>query len=161
MKYLITGGSGYIGSRLTDLLVQHEDNEVVNLDIRAPAVPRSRTRFVHMDIRDRGIAALIAQERPDALVHLAFVLNPIRDEHTMYDIDVNGTANVLDAAAAAGYHICWSHPARRHTERGRTTPCRSRRNTPCVVCRATSTPATRPRSTVSASSGRHSTPRAR
>ena len=35
MKYLITGGSGYIGSRLTDLLVQHEDNEVVNLDIRA------------------------------------------------------------------------------------------------------------------------------
>ena len=102
MKYLITGGSGYIGSRLTDLLVQHEDNEVVNLDIRAPAVPRSRTRFVHMDIRDRGIAALIAEERPDALVHLAFVLNPIRDEHTMYDIDVNGTANVLDAAAAAG-----------------------------------------------------------
>jgi UDP-glucose 4-epimerase len=102
MKYLITGGSGYIGSRLTDLLVQHADNEVVNLDIRAPAVPRSRTRFVHMDIRDHGIAALIAQERPDALVHLAFVLNPIRDEHTMYDIDVNGTANVLDAAAAAG-----------------------------------------------------------
>ena len=35
-------------------------------------------------------------------MHLAFVLNPIRDEHKMYDIDVNGTANVLDAAAAAG-----------------------------------------------------------
>jgi UDP-glucose 4-epimerase len=102
MKYLITGGSGYIGSRLTDLLIQHEDNQVVNLDIRAPAVPRSRTRFVHMDIRDRGIAALIAQEQPDALVHLAFVLNPIRDEHLMYDIDVNGTSNVLEAAAAAG-----------------------------------------------------------
>ena len=102
MKYLITGGSGYIGSRLTDLLIQQDDNEVVNLDIRAPAVPRSRTRFVHMDIRDRGIAALIAEERPDALVHLAFVLNPMRDEQTMYDIDVNGTANVLDAAAAAG-----------------------------------------------------------
>jgi UDP-glucose 4-epimerase len=101
MKYLITGGSGYIGSRLTDLLIQQDENEVVNLDIRAPAVPRSRTRFVHMDIRDRGIAKLIADERPDALVHLAFVLNPIRDEHTMYDIDVNGTANVLDAATAA------------------------------------------------------------
>jgi UDP-glucose 4-epimerase len=102
MKYLITGGSGYIGSRLTDLLIQDGENEVVNLDIRAPSVPRSRTRFVHMDIRDRGIAALVAEERPDALVHLAFVLNPIRDEQTMYDIDVNGTANVLDAAAAAG-----------------------------------------------------------
>ena len=102
MKYLITGGSGYIGSRLTDLLVKSDENEVVNLDIRPPAVPKSRTRFVRMDIRDRGMAALIAEERPDALVHLAFVLNPIRDEHTMYDIDVNGTANVLDAAAASG-----------------------------------------------------------
>ena len=28
MKYLITGGSGYIGSRLTDLLVENDDNEV-------------------------------------------------------------------------------------------------------------------------------------
>ena len=37
--YLITGGSGYIGSRLTDLLVQRGDDEVVNLDIRPPAVP--------------------------------------------------------------------------------------------------------------------------
>ena len=30
------------------------------------------------------------------------MLNPIRDEQTMYDIDVNGTQNVLDAASAAG-----------------------------------------------------------
>ena len=35
-------------------------------------------------------------------MHLAFVLNPIRDEHKMYDIDVNGTQNVLDAASGAG-----------------------------------------------------------
>ena len=39
MKYLITGGSGYIGSRLTDLLVEHDDNEVVNLDIRPRRCP--------------------------------------------------------------------------------------------------------------------------
>ena len=52
-----------------------------------------------MDIRDRGILALLEAERPDALVHLAFVLNPIHDEQTMYDIDVNGTQNVLDAAS--------------------------------------------------------------
>ena len=55
-----------------------------------------------MDIRDRGMRELFERERPDAVVHLAFVLNPIRDEHTMYDIDVNGTQNVLEAASAAG-----------------------------------------------------------
>jgi UDP-glucose 4-epimerase len=102
MKYLVTGGSGYIGGRLIDLLTQEPDNEVLNLDIRPPAVPRPRTRFQHMDVRDRGMRTLMEAERPDALVHLAFVLNPIRDEHTMYDIDVNGTQNVLEAAAAAG-----------------------------------------------------------
>jgi UDP-glucose 4-epimerase len=102
MKYLITGGSGYIGGRLIELVTQQEDGEVVNLDIRPPAISRPGSRFVKMDIRDRGMRALVEAEQPDALVHLAFVLNPIRDEHTMYDIDVNGTQNVLDAASAAG-----------------------------------------------------------
>jgi UDP-glucose 4-epimerase len=102
MKYLITGGSGYIGGRLNDLLTQRDDTEVVNLDLRPPAVPRPRTRFVRMDVRDRGMRALLEAERPDAVVHLAFVLNPIRDEHKMYDIDVNGTQNVLEASTAAG-----------------------------------------------------------
>jgi UDP-glucose 4-epimerase len=102
MKYLITGGSGYIGGRLIELLTQDPANEVLILDLRPPAVPRPRTRFQRMDVRDRGMRALLETERPDALVHLAFVLNPMRDEHTMYDIDVNGTQNVLEAASAAG-----------------------------------------------------------
>jgi UDP-glucose 4-epimerase len=55
-----------------------------------------------MDIRDRQMRSLLETEEPDALVHLAFVLNPMRDEGTMYDIDVNGTQNVLDAASHAG-----------------------------------------------------------
>jgi UDP-glucose 4-epimerase len=99
---VITGGSGYIGGRLIDLLTQHEGTEIVNIDVRPPAVPRPRTRFVQMDIRDRSMRSLLETEQPDALVHLAFVLNPIRDEQRMYDIDVNGTQNVLDAASAAG-----------------------------------------------------------
>jgi UDP-glucose 4-epimerase len=102
MKYLVTGGSGYIGGRLIDLLTQDPENEVLNLDLRPPATPRPRTRFQQMDVRDRGMRALLESERPDALVHLAFVLNPMRDEQTMYDIDVNGTQNVLEAASAAG-----------------------------------------------------------
>ena len=102
MKYVITGGSGYIGGRLIELLTQRDDTEVVNIDVRPPAIPRPRTRFVQMDIRDRGIRGLLESERADALVHLAFVLNPIRDEHRMYDIDVNGTDNVLEAASTAG-----------------------------------------------------------
>jgi len=102
MKYLITGGSGYIGSRLVELLSGREETErIVIADIRAPQVSRPKTSFVRMDVRDRAIRDLLAAEDPDALVHLAFVLNPIHDEQRMYDIDVNGTQNVLDAAAGS------------------------------------------------------------
>jgi UDP-glucose 4-epimerase len=103
MKYLITGGSGYIGSRLVELLVNREESErIVIADLRAPSVPWPKTTYVEMDIRDRAMGPLLEAEQPDALVHLAFVLNPMHDEQTMYDIDVNGTQNVLDAASRAG-----------------------------------------------------------
>jgi UDP-glucose 4-epimerase len=103
VKYLITGGSGYIGSRLVELLAARDDTErILITDLRAPAVPRPKASYVQMDVRDPAMNALLVAEEPDALVHLAFILNPIHDERAMYDIDVNGTQNVLDAAAAAG-----------------------------------------------------------
>jgi UDP-glucose 4-epimerase len=103
MKYLITGGSGYIGSRLIALLAERDETErIVITDVRAPSVSRPKTTYVQMDIRDRAMRSLLESEQPDALVHLAFVLNPMHDEKAMYDIDVNGTQNVLDAASGAG-----------------------------------------------------------
>src|SRR5918994_643554 len=104
MRYVITGGSGYIGSRLTELLVEREDTErVVDLDVRPPDVPWPKTEYVRGDVRDRAsMRELLERERPDALLHLAFLLDPIHDEARMYDIDVNGTQAVLEAAADAG-----------------------------------------------------------
>jgi UDP-glucose 4-epimerase len=104
MRYVITGGSGYIGSRLTELLVARDETErVVNLDVRAPAVPWPKTGYVSGDVRDRAaIRELLEREQPDALIHLAFLLNPIRDDALMYDIDVNGTVATLWAASEAG-----------------------------------------------------------
>jgi UDP-glucose 4-epimerase len=104
MKYVITGGSGYIGSRLTELLVERDETErVVDLDVHPPAVPWPKTEYVRGDVRDRAaMRELLDRERPDALVHLAFIFNPIHDEALMYDIDVNGTQAVLEAAAGAG-----------------------------------------------------------
>ena len=104
MKYVLTGGSGYIGSRLTELLVGRDETErVVNLDVRPPDVPWPKTDYVRGDVRDRAaMRELLERERPDALLHLAFLLDPIHDEARMYDIDVNGTQAVLEAASHAG-----------------------------------------------------------
>jgi UDP-glucose 4-epimerase len=104
MRYLITGGSGYIGSRLVELLSRRDDTEtIVICDVRPPRVHRPRTEFVKLDVRDReAVRATLERSNADALVHLAFLLDPIHDESLMYDIDVNGTHNVLEAAAEAG-----------------------------------------------------------
>ncbi len=104
MRYVVTGGSGYIGSRLIERLVEREDTERVAIaDIRPPRSFRPKVEFTKLDVRDAaGARALLERERPDALVHLAFVLNPMHDEDAMYEIDVGGTQNVLAAASAAG-----------------------------------------------------------
>src|SRR5205807_2529308 len=71
--------------------------------IRPPTAFRPKVTYERLDVRDAAAAReLLAAEQPDALVHLAFVLNPMHDERTMYEIDVGGTHNVLEAASAAG-----------------------------------------------------------
>jgi UDP-glucose 4-epimerase len=104
MRYVITGGSGYIGSRLVDLLSRREETErIVICDLAPPAAYRPKTEFERVDVRDReSVRTVVARSEADALIHLAFILNPSHDEHLMYDVDVNGTHNVLEAAAAAG-----------------------------------------------------------
>ena len=104
MRYVITGGSGYIGSRLQDILSAREDTErIVNVDVRPPTRTWAGAEFVRGDVRDYdAMRALLERERPDKLIHLAFVLNPIHDEGRAYDIDVNGTEAVLRAASEAG-----------------------------------------------------------
>ena len=105
MRYLITGGSGYIGSRLVELLARREDTEkIVIADVVPPRGGyRPKTEFERVDVRDRGaVHSALQRANPDVLVHLAFILNPVHDEGLMYDVDVNGTHNVLEAAAEVG-----------------------------------------------------------
>jgi UDP-glucose 4-epimerase len=104
VRYLITGGSGYIGSRLVDHLSGRPETEgIVVADVRPPASFRPKTTYAKLDVRDKqAVRELFARERPDCVVHLAFLLNPIHDEAAMYDVDVNGTQNVLEAASAIG-----------------------------------------------------------
>ena len=71
--------------------------------MRPPRAFAANVGYEELDVRDRArVRRLVEHERPDVLVHLAIVLNPIHDEHRMYEVDVGGTQNVLEAAAAAG-----------------------------------------------------------
>jgi UDP-glucose 4-epimerase len=104
VRYVITGGSGYIGSRLVERLATREDTErILICDVRPPRVFRPKVSYRELDVRDAAaVRSVVVSERPDALIHLAFILNPMHDEAAMYDIDVGGTHNVLEACSEAG-----------------------------------------------------------
>ena len=73
-RALVTGGAGYIGSCVA-LALQHTGWRVTVLDdlstgVRHAAPPGAR--FVKGDVGDRGLLdALLAQERPEAVLHFA------------------------------------------------------------------------------------------
>lgn len=103
MRYLITGGCGYIGSRLVERLVHKEDTEQITLaDIRPPKRSFDKVSYSQCDVSSEAARSLVLEQRPDVLVHLAFILNPIHDLTKMYQVDVNGCQNVLNAATEAG-----------------------------------------------------------
>lgn len=95
----VTGVAGYLGQRLLSLLDADSDVErIVGVDVAEPVHVSSKLEFHQMDVRDARLAK--AFPGVDTVVHLAFVLNPIRDEERMRSINVDGTRNALDAAAA-------------------------------------------------------------
>lgn len=98
---VVTGISGNLGIRLLPFL---SDFHVVGVDMRPPdtSLPLD---FYEMDLgveaSTRQMIDLLRQTQAKALIHLAFVLDPVRtgvlDLERMWQINVAGTARVMEA----------------------------------------------------------------
>lgn len=102
MKLLVTGGAGFIGSHLLELLNSDKNYEVVVLDNLSSGfrenVPQGM-RLVVADIRSQEIETLFQKENFDAVVHLAAqTMVPYSIEHPDEDCEINlaGLINVLE-----------------------------------------------------------------
>jgi nucleoside-diphosphate-sugar epimerase len=99
MKFLITGGSGFLGINLTRYLLAR-GHQVLCYDIANFDYPeRDRIEFVKGDIRDRP-ALDKAMTGVDIVVHTAAAL-PLYSKEDIYTTDIVGTRNVIESACAA------------------------------------------------------------
>jgi len=121
MRYLVTGGAGFVGSHLADALLARGD-EVVCVDnfndYYSPArkhrniegaLAQPGYTLVEADLRDdAAIDAIFATHQPDKVAHLAAmgsISYSVRHPKLYEEVNIRGTLNVLDAA-------------RRHENRG-------------------------------------------
>jgi dTDP-glucose 4,6-dehydratase len=116
MKFLVTGGAGFIGSAFIRLLMGDPDRSrtVVNLDkltyagnldnLATIAIPENATRyrFVHGDICDAAVVdSLVAEEKPDVIVNFAaesHVDRSILSPAPVFETNLRGTFTLLEAA---------------------------------------------------------------
>ncbi|WP_413720835.1 NAD-dependent epimerase/dehydratase family protein [Silicimonas sp. MF1-12-2] len=100
MKFLVTGGSGFLGINLIRHLLAR-DMTVRSLDIVPFVYPETdEIDHINADIRD-GKTLRTALEGIDVVVHGAAALPLYRPEEIL-DVDVNGTRELLEAAVDTG-----------------------------------------------------------
>src|SRR5205823_3345646 len=97
------------GSRV---LLQLPAFNVTGVDLYSPASTPTPSRFESIDLGDEAscdqLVRLFREDNISAVVHLAFVIDPVRnrilDVDRMWQINVAGTARVMEAIAEVNRH---------------------------------------------------------
>jgi dTDP-glucose 4,6-dehydratase len=111
MKFLITGGAGFIGSAVVRYLIEQTEHEVINFDkltyagnlenVKAVS-SNPRYRFIQGDICDRDlIQKIICKNMPDKIMHLAaesHVDRSITGPSEFITTNIIGTFSLLEEA---------------------------------------------------------------
>jgi UDP-glucose 4-epimerase len=101
MRIVVVGATGNVGTSLLEALARDDAvDSVLGLARRLPAARYEKAEFAAADVtRDD----LVPHFRgADCVVHLAWLIQPSRDEALLRRVNVEGSARVLDAVAAAG-----------------------------------------------------------
>jgi len=107
MKILITGGAGFIGSHVAEILAA-DNNEIIIIDDLSTGklenIPASAL-FYEKNITDPSVEEVFEKIKPEIMIHLAAqvsvpssVKNPLKD----MEINIKGTLRLLEASVKHG-----------------------------------------------------------
>jgi UDP-glucose 4-epimerase len=101
MRVVVTGATGNVGtSVLRSLAGEPRVESIVGIARRLPGMQWPKTSFVEADVTSDDLVSLF--RGADAVVHLAWLIQPSRDEEMLHSVNVDGSERVFRAAAEAG-----------------------------------------------------------
>jgi UDP-glucose 4-epimerase len=101
MRVVVTGATGNVGTCVVEALGEaSEVEEIVGLARRRPKWSPAKTSWVEADVVDSDLGEIF--EGADAVIHLAWAIQPSRDAGTLERINIVGSGRVFDAAAKVG-----------------------------------------------------------
>lgn len=101
MRVAVTGATGNVGTSLVQALARDETvDEIVGLARRRPRLAMPKTTWVTADVVTDDLEGVF--EGVDCVVHLAWLIQPARDQRTLQAVNVEGSARVFQAAGSAG-----------------------------------------------------------
>jgi nucleoside-diphosphate-sugar epimerase len=101
VRIVVTGASGNVGTSVLQALAGDQAvSEVIGLARRLPRRPFAKTTWRQADVVRDDLAALFSGA--DAVIHLAWLIQPSRDETLTRSVNVEGSARVFEAVARAG-----------------------------------------------------------
>jgi nucleoside-diphosphate-sugar epimerase len=101
MRVVVTGASGNVGTSVVRALSDDPAvDEIVGIARRVPEWAPPKLRWVQADVARDDLSAAFAGA--DAVIHLAWLIQPSRDAAELERVNVEGSRRVFETAARAG-----------------------------------------------------------
>ncbi len=104
MRCLVTGGSGFVGQRLVEMLLERGCTYVVSFDISPTpkgAVVSDKIKYVRADLTNPA-DVLDACQNVDCVFHIAALVGPYHAAEEYVKVNYEGTLNILNACKELG-----------------------------------------------------------